>query len=199
MMNGETMSDNHDLLPERLRILHLEDETHDAELVQETLESGGIRCAITRVQTRDEFVRFLEQGTFDLIISDYSLPSFNGKAALAIARKKYPEIPFLFVSGTIGEDAAIESLLNGATDYVLKQKMSRLIPALKRALRESKERRERRLAEETLKNSEESFRLMFANNPHPMWVYYLETFDSGIPLYIKVNNPEQWNRHKVIL
>src|SRR5262245_39301230 len=123
-----------------LRILYLEDEPRDAELVQETLEADGIACQVTRVETEPQFISSLDQGAFDLILADYTLPSFDGLSALKIARKGWPNIPFIFVAGTLGEDVAIEALKIGAMDYVFKTRLSRLVPSVKRALREAQER-----------------------------------------------------------
>ncbi|MDE3058833.1 MAG: PAS domain S-box protein [Bacteroidota bacterium] len=144
-----------------LNILYLEDNIHDAELVTSMLEDEGFACLVTRVETEEAFLDALRTQTFDLIISDFSLPSFDGKSALYHARQIAPEIPFVFVSGTIGEDAAIESLLNGASDYVLKQKLTRLIPAVRRVLREAQTRREREVAEQRLRESESRYRKIF--------------------------------------
>jgi CheY-like chemotaxis protein len=102
-----------------LRILNLEDNPLDTELIHALLTDGGIACEIARVQTHADFVAALEQECFDLILSDYSLPSFDGLSALKIRQEISPELPFILVSGTLGEDAAIESLTSGATDYVL--------------------------------------------------------------------------------
>jgi len=131
----------------RLHILHLEDSNNDAELVRERLKDDGVVCEITRVETRNDFVSAIEEGGFDLILADYMLPDFDGLSALNLCREKCPEVPFLFVSGQIGEDRAIESLKNGATDYVLKDRLSRLAPAINRALAEVKEKQERKKAE----------------------------------------------------
>jgi signal transduction histidine kinase len=130
-----------------LRILHLEDDPNDGTLVQSTLEAGGIVCATICVQTPDEFVAALERGGIDLILSDFSLPAFDGFSALKIAHARWPDIPFIFVSGTLGEERAIDSLKRGATDYELKQRLARLVPAVRRAMREIEERVERKLAE----------------------------------------------------
>ena len=119
-----------------LHILHLEDDPNDATLVQSTLETEGIACASTCVQNHDDFVAALERGGIDIIFSDCALPSFDGMAALKIAWKQFPDIPFIVVSGTLGEELAIESLKGGATDYVLKQRLSRLVPAVRRAMQE---------------------------------------------------------------
>jgi len=124
----------------RLRVLHLEDSLPDAELVLITLQEAGILCTTLRVDTETDYVKALDDGGFDLILSDLAMPAFDGMSALALARQKCPDIPFIFVSGTIGEDAAIRSLLNGATDYVLKHRFSRLIPAVQRAFAEGQER-----------------------------------------------------------
>ena len=152
------------------QILHLEDDANDAQLLRLKLEEANIGCVITVVQTRDTFVNALEQAEFDLIISDFTLPSFDGKSALGIARQKWPDIPFIFLSGTIGEEAAIESMVRGATDYVLKGRLSRLIPALRRALRESEAEKEHKRAEEALQESEEKYRSLFERNLAGMFV-----------------------------
>ena len=131
-------------------ILHLEDDALDAELIRATLESAGIVCQITRVQNRDEFTQALQQGEYDIILADYRLPVYDGVSALRLAQELRPEVPFIFVSGTLGEDAAVDGLIQGATDYVLKQRLSRLVPAVERALRETENRRERQRAEETV-------------------------------------------------
>jgi signal transduction histidine kinase/FixJ family two-component response regulator len=125
-----------------LRILQLEDDSRDAELIQETLEAGGVTCDLTRVETEADFVASLKQGEFGLILADYSLPSFDGLSALKIARQTRSDVPFIFVAGTLGEDVAIEALKIGATDYVSKTGLSRLVPSVKRALREAEERSE---------------------------------------------------------
>jgi two-component system, cell cycle sensor histidine kinase and response regulator CckA len=123
-----------------LHILHLEDDPNDAALIQSTLEAGGIACANTCVQTQDEFVAALERGGIDLILSDFSLPAFDGMSALKVAHARWPAIPLIFVSGTLGEERAVDSLKSGATDYVLKGHLSRLIPAVRRAMQEVEER-----------------------------------------------------------
>jgi signal transduction histidine kinase len=130
-----------------LRILHLEDDSTDAALIQSTLEAGGIACAITCVQTRKDFVAALERGGLDLILSDFTLPAFDGLTAMTIASTKWPSIPVIIVSGTLGEERAVAALKNGATDYVLKEDLSRLVPAVRRALQEAREREERRVAD----------------------------------------------------
>jgi two-component system cell cycle sensor histidine kinase/response regulator CckA len=141
-----------------LRLLLLEDDLVDADLVAATLAEAGLECSACRVDTRSEFVAALETGAFDLILADYSIPGFDGMTALALARQQAPDIPFLFVSATIGEELAIDAMHHGATDYVLKQRLGRLVPSVQRALRERDERRERKRAEEALAQSERQFR-----------------------------------------
>jgi PAS domain S-box-containing protein len=140
-----------------LRILHLEDNLTDAELIQGILETEGIICDVTRVDTQADFFASIERGGFDLILTDYTLPSFDGLSALKIALEKCPDVPFIFVSGTLGEEVAIEALKIGATDYILKQRLSRIVPSVHRALRESKERGERKRAEETARAAKARF------------------------------------------
>src|SRR5260370_38554028 len=137
-----------------LLILYLEDDPRDAELVRETLAISGIRCHVTRVGTEVDFIASLEQGGFDLILADYTLPSFDGLSALKITHQTRPHVPFIFVSGTLDEEVAIEALKVGATDYVFKTRLSRLVPSVQRALREAGERIELHHAEEALRRSE---------------------------------------------
>ena len=137
-----------------LRILLLEDDPTDAALVQELLEADNIACEITCVQTRTYFLRGLEDPAINLILADYTLPSFDGFSALMLAQGLRPDLPFIFVSGTLGEEVAIEALKIGATDYVLKSRLSRLAPSVKRALREAADRTHRKQAEEALRRSE---------------------------------------------
>ncbi len=140
-----------------LSVLYLEDDPDDAELIQALLALEGIVCTVVRVETRGSFEQALRAGGFDLILSDYTLPAFDGLTALSMAREQCPEVPFIFVSGTLGEEAAIEALKLGATDYVLKQRLSRLVPAVRRALQELEERRARKSAEEQLRLSARVF------------------------------------------
>jgi signal transduction histidine kinase len=127
-------------------ILHLEDDANDAALIQSALEAGGIVCRTTRVETEEAFSDGLKLGC-DLILSDHTLPTFDGLSALKIARRDRPDLPLIFVSGTLGEDRAVDALKSGATDYVLKEDMSRLVPAVRRAMREVEQRAERRRLE----------------------------------------------------
>lgn len=150
-------------MEQKMRILHLEDNKDDARLIGISLCRDGIDCEIEVVETRDAYLDALGSRVFDLICADYSLPAFDGLSALALARERAPDVPFIFVTGTMGEDIAIESLKNGATDYIHKDKLFRLAPAVRRALKESRERRELKKAEEQLRASEERFRGLAAS------------------------------------
>jgi PAS domain S-box-containing protein len=143
----------------QLRILILEDNNADAELMMHELRKGNITFESRCVETRKAFEKSLEDFAPDLILADYTLPEFDGQSALRISNEKLPDVPFIFVSGTIGEDFAIESLKSGATDYVLKDRISRLASAVNRALREAEEKIEYKKAEKALKDSEEKLRL----------------------------------------
>ncbi len=134
-----------------LRVLLLEDNALDAELVLHQLSEGGVSCAADQVNSRAGFEAALVRGEWDVILADYSLPGFNGLTALRMARERCPDIPFLFVSGAIGEEVAIETLKAGATDYVLKHRLERLVPAVRRALAEARERSERKRLESELR------------------------------------------------
>ncbi len=136
-----------------LRILHLEDDERDAEIVRLTLEESGISCAIVRVADETAYTDLLIPGAYDCILADYTLPGFDGLAALALARKRLPDIPFVFVSGTIGDARAVETFRRGATDYVLKDRLAALAPSVLRAVKEAEALRERRKAEESLRQA----------------------------------------------
>lgn len=141
-----------------LRLLLLEDNATDADLIVTLLTEGGIACTARRVESRDGFVTALKEGQVDMILADYSLPGFDGVTALEMARKLTPEIPFIFVSGTLGEELAIDTMHRGATDYILKQRLGRLVPSIQRALREVHDRTERKRAEEALLQTEMQLR-----------------------------------------
>ncbi len=134
-----------------MKILHLEDNLDDATLVREVLHEEWPHCDVLVVDNREDFTRQVQQGGHDLILSDFTLMAFNGLEALKLARRSTPETPFIFLSGTIGEDRAIEAVHAGAQDYVLKDNMRRLVTAIRRALGESEERRQRQSAEEALR------------------------------------------------
>jgi PAS domain S-box-containing protein len=142
------------MMPPRLRILHLEDDASDAELVQLSLRAAGYDCEIVRVDTVIDFATALETLPPDLVLSDFALPSYDGASALQLVLARSPSTPFILVSGTLGEESAIDMLKNGATDYVLKTRMERLGPAVERALREARDRKARHAAEEAQRRLE---------------------------------------------
>jgi PAS domain S-box-containing protein len=150
------------------RILHLEDDPADRQLIRETLGTEGITLELVQVDTREDFEAALAQDTVALILSDFALPRFDGLSALELVQKRRPSLPFIFVSGTMGEEAAIESLQSGATDYVLKQRLSRLGPAVRRALEEVAVRRMRLEGAEAAANRQRFVNAM------------LESLDAGI-------------------
>ncbi len=123
------------------------------------LTEGGIHCVPRRVESCDAFVAVLKAGQIDMILADYSLPGFDGITALELSRKLVPDIPFIFVSGTLGEELAIDTMQHrGATDYILKQRHGRLVPSVQRALRELHDCAERKRAEEALRQNEKQLR-----------------------------------------
>src|SRR4029077_11291574 len=138
-------------MPDGLRILSLEDDPTDADLIQALLDRDGIKCEVSRVDSEPVFRACLDDGAIDLILADYTLPGFDGLSALRIATDRRPTLPFIFVSGTLGEEIAIDALKIGVNDYVLKTRLSRLGPSVRRALREASERAERKRAEQALR------------------------------------------------
>ncbi|MBL6457699.1 PAS domain-containing protein [Belnapia sp. T6] len=150
-----------DAPPERAacRILHLEDSLIDAELVTEYLSRTGLPCSIHLVTTRPTYSAALVAGGYDLILADYVLPDFDGLEALALARELAPDTPFIFVSGTLGEEAAVEAVRQGATDYIVKQRLARLPIAVRRAVAEAEARAGQRETLAALRESEARLRL----------------------------------------
>ena len=134
-------------LPSPLRVLHVEDDPFDRELVAETLRAAGLACDIVAVDSRAAFEKALATNRVDVILSDDQLPAFDGLTAQAIAANRAPDVPFIVVSGTVGEEIAIERLKAGATDYVLKQRLARLPSSIDRAIREAQRRVEHARAE----------------------------------------------------
>ena len=144
-----------------LQFLILEDRVTDYELAIRELRKRGLEFAARRVDNEPDFRRQIEGFRPDVILADQSLPGYSGMSALAVARQECPAVPFIFLSGTLGEEQAVECLKLGATDYVLKQRLERLVPAVKRALREAEDRRARLQVEAEFRASEEQFRAMF--------------------------------------
>jgi len=137
-----------------LQVIHIEDSAADSELVHSMLLDSGLECRFHRVETIDDLEKALREANWDLILSDCTLPQFSGREALQVARATMPEVPFIFVSGTMGEETAIDSLQDGATDYVLKHHLSRLVPAVRRALTEAESRTIRATLEAQLRQSQ---------------------------------------------
>jgi PAS domain S-box-containing protein len=137
--------------PEDVQILLLEDVPADADLLKQALRKSGIHSAIRQVDRREEFVRALEDARPDIILADHALPAFRNDEALALAKGRYPDVPFIFVSGAIGEERAVEAMREGATDYVLKDHLVRLGPAVIRALEECRQKRDRIRSDEALR------------------------------------------------
>src|SRR5258707_4811681 len=148
----------------------IEDEARDAMLVEHTLKAGDFRFSFKRVETEVTFQQELRSFKPSLILSDHGLPSFDGFAALAIAQQKAPEIPFIFVTGSLGEEMTIKALKSGATDFVLKHRLGTLPPAVHRALRQADFRMQRKQAVEALQSSEERYRRLVDLSPDALFV-----------------------------
>ena len=136
--------------PMPIRILLLEDSAADAKLCVHELRRSELDMQVKHVETARDFIQALSEFNPDVILSDFKLPGFGGLEALSLAREARPDIPFIFVSGTIGEDRAVEAMRRGATDYVLKDRLQRLSPVINRALHEAKQRAARVAAEREL-------------------------------------------------
>jgi PAS domain S-box-containing protein len=158
-----------DVIKRQVRVLHLEDNENDHFLVVETLSANELKCAFTLAKSREEFEVALRRAEYDLIISDFTLPSYDGLTALSLAREVRPETPFVFFSGSIGEDIAVDSLQHGAVDYVLKQRPGRLVSAIRRALYNADERVRLKQAESALHQMEERFRIVVRATNDVIW------------------------------
>ena len=141
--------------PAMLHILLLEDDPLDCELIGITLRKSGIEGNTTQVANQSAFLEYLDRQQPDLILADYVLPQFDGIVALELAQSLCPDVPFILVSGVLGEEQAIDALKRGATDYVLKQRLERLGPAVQRALREKQEQRERQMVTRALRQTDD--------------------------------------------
>jgi PAS domain S-box-containing protein len=153
-----------------MKILHLEDNPRDAALVHDVLTADWPDLVIKVVATRDDFLRELAGGGYDLVISDYQLPGFNGLEALQLVRERAPEVPLVFFSGTLGEESAIEAVRAGAADYVLKERMQRLPLSVQRVMREKAEHQARRQIEGAL--AQEQYLLRMLMDSVPDHVYF---------------------------
>src|SRR5258708_6302746 len=170
-------------MSEQFRVLMVEDNARDAELIVREIQRAGMRCEVRRVETAPDFRRELDEYQPHVILSDYSLPTLDGMEALEIAKRSHPEIPFILVSGTIGDENAVRVLQNGAIDYVLKGNLVRLPPAIERAMREIRERRARQELQRELRESGKKYQRLFDSNPHPTWAYDIATLR-----FLVVNN-----------
>ncbi len=165
----------------------VEDEERDAALVEHTLRTGGFAFTATRVESEEEYLCQLDKFRPSVILSDHGLPTFDGFTALSIAQKKVPDVPFIFVTGSLGEEMTIKALKSGATDFVLKHQLATLPPAIHRALRQAQFRVERRKAEEALHSSEENYRGLVELSPDALFVVSEEEIvfvnSSGLKLF----------------
>src|SRR5258707_997489 len=152
-----------------IRVLLTEDVPADAELEVRELKRAGLRVAHRIVDSEPDFVKAVREFAPDIILSDFSMPSFDGMSALALARENAPNVPFIFVSGTIGEEYAIRALKNGATDYVLKTNLVRLPAAVERAMHDAQDRRARRKAEKKLAETRERLQSIYESLPDMLW------------------------------
>ncbi|MDZ5645642.1 response regulator [Nitrospirillum sp. BR 11828] len=152
-----------------MSLLLVEDSDIDAELIAHQFRKIDQPVAMARAAVRPEYEAALASGSFDIILSDYSLPGFNGLAALELARARDPAVPFIFISGVIGEEFATEALRAGATDYVTKRNLARIPMVVTRALREAEDRRQARRSAQALRESEHRFRLMADSAPALIW------------------------------
>ena len=187
-------------MDKELRILILEDVPADAELEEHELRKAGLLFTSKIVDSRETFLKELDEFFPDLILSDYDLPFFDGLAALRIAKEKCPDVPFILVTGKLGEEFAIEKLKEGATDYVLKSNLKRLVPSVNRALEEAKQITEHKRVEEALQESEEKFRGLYESSRDalmtlepPSWA-----FASGNPATVamfRAKNEEDFISH----
>jgi len=160
--------------PQPLRIVHLEDDLGAHELVRALLAADGIDATLEHVDDPEAYRRALVPNPPDLILSDFNLPGIDGHTALALKRELCPGVPFIFVTGALGEETAVETLRNGATDFVLKGSLARLTSSVRRAIAETLEHRERLRAEQSLRASEERFRRLTANAPDAIFRYRFE-------------------------
>ena len=145
-----------------LKVLIVEDSEDDALLISHELRRGGYEVAYRRVETETEMITALQLETWDLVISDYIMPTFSGPDALKVLKWQGIDLPFILVSGKVGEETAVEAMKAGASDYILKDKLARLVPAVRRELQEAQSRRERRRVEKALEDSEEKCRSILA-------------------------------------
>src|SRR6516225_2343547 len=169
------MSESTQNAAQPLRILLLEDSPNDAALILNTLTRAGLDLVGEVAADAEQFRERLEAASYDLVLCDFRLQGWGGLAALRWVRQSGFEMPFIYVSGTLGEEPAVQSIKEGATDYVPKNNLERLPHAVRRALAEENLRQEHQRIEDELRQSERQYQLLFDRNPHPMWVYDCHT------------------------
>jgi len=168
-----------------IRVLHLEDNPRDAEMVHELLKTAGVSADIVLVNSKERFEAALAGDSFDLILSDYNIPGYDGIAAVKLAQETRAETPVIVVSGTVGEEEAVKCLHVGATDYLLKQRLDRLVPAVQRAMREAEERRSRQEAEHALRQRERRLSSIYEAVSDSL--FYVGVEEDGRYRFISVN------------
>ena len=174
----------HVVINSNLSFLFLEDSESDFEIIKELLNDEGFDFTFKRVENEQDYTKELESTEFDIILSDFSLPGFNAFGALKIASDKCPDTPFIVVSGSIGEETAIELIKLGAVDYVLKDKPDRLPFTVKRALEEVEEKQARKQAEEILANEQYLMKMLLDNVPDHIYFKNIES------KFIRINNAQ---------
>ncbi len=176
------------IMKEPLKILILEDNEDDAELLKRHLGKAGIMFSYRIVETRKDFITSLHEFKPDLIISDYSLPRINGMEALSLRKDYTPNIPFILVTGSLNEDIAVECMKAGADDYVIKQNLTRLVPAIDAAITKQETIKQKLETEKALIESEKVFRKLFSNMNEGICLYRLEYDKNGAPVNYRVDS-----------